>query len=196
MAGKVTAFNVEETLLLLEVQRLQSALDAEKKRNQELMKIIHRLSGQPQPAKRITKKVNRVKSSAGETKSSKKQDKNLPQKKAVCAQIAKINTQIRNKSGNTVDIQTVHISMQMSVLKKALARKKKIMKIIEVVEKHKTEMRKRGVQDPNYDIGQIISKHPELKMKDVRQFLKRDLPTRTRNPTPNILNSLRNHNNI
>ena len=185
MARNVKAFNVEETLLLLEVQRLQSALDSEKKRNGELMKIIHRLSGKVTSTKKAKKPV-------GETKSSTRQDKNLPQKKAVCAEIAKINTRIKNKSANTVGIQIVHISMTLSVLKKALARKKKIMKIIETVEKHKTDMRKRGIQNPNYDIGQIISKYPDMKMKDIRQFLKKDIPKRARKPTPNILNSLRN----
>ena len=219
MSG-LRAFTSDETRLILEVQRLQAALDtsnvqrdhnavlyreeranrkALEKINAGLLKTISAISA---PSKKMAKKIEKVKKQkkamkkvAGESKTAKNPKKqNTTTKKEKIKQIQKLHLKNKEMSGNTVPIPNpVSENSKMADIDKELAKQKKIQKICESVKKHQKKMEKQGVCQ-TYDIGQIISVNG-MKIGKINEWLKKDLPKNTRRDLPktNILNSLREH---
>ena len=213
MSKYVESWSSAEQKLMIECQRLQAIVDnksgqiqklkialsekertlyAEKKKvqlmermNKNLLKALGTKMGTISKPKKATKKV--AESKTGNKKSNSNKEK-------IKKDILKVMERIKFKSDNTVPAtsQTYLENKDMKTLKVYLARCKKIEKITDIVLAHKKEMAKKGIQHSEYDIGCIINKYPTLKVGEIRQYLKRDLPTRRKKPAKkSIITQLR-----
>ena len=83
----------------------------------------------------------------------------------------------------------------MKKLKAYLARCNKIEKVCDIVTQHKKEMAKRGISQCEYDIGCIVRRYPDLKVGEIRKYLKNDLPKLKKKPAKkkSIISQLREH---
>lgn len=210
MAGLVS-FTSDEVKLLLEIQRLQAALDtsntmrdhyknllreekahrkALEKINAGLLKTISGVSTSKKMVKKIEKAKNQKKSAKKTTGETKRQKKINAAKKKKIKQIQNIYAKNKEMSVNTIAIPNpLSENSKMADIDNELSKQKKIKKICESVKKHQKKMEKQGVTQA-YDIGLIISING-MKIGQINKYLKKDLPNSRRNlPRTNIINSL------
>lgn len=215
MAGLVS-FTSDEVKLLLEIQRLEAALDTsntqrdhyinlyrEEKANRKALEkinagLLKTISGVSTPSKKMVKKIQEAKKqkqSAKKTTGETKRQNSLPAKKKKIKQLQNLYAKNKEMSGNTVSIPNpLSENSKMADIDKELSKQKKIKKICESVKKHEKKMEKQGVIQA-YDIGQIIAING-MKIGQINKYLKKDLPNSRRNlPRTNILNSLQARTN-
>lgn len=224
MSKYVKGWSAAEQKLMIECQRLQALSDnksgqiqklklalAEKDRalfaqrkqlqlmekmNKTLVKALGaKVTTISRPKKAPKKTAKKATKSTGESKTGKKKSNSNQEK--VKKIIQKVMGHIKSKSNNTVHLDYTPSYLEnkdMKTLKAYLTRCNKIEKITDIVIAHKKEMTKRGVQRSEYDIGCIISMFPTLKVGEIRNYLKKDLPRQRKKPAKkSIITQLRQH---
>lgn len=223
MSKYVECWSAAEQKLMIECQRLQAlsdnksgqiqklklalaerdrALFAQRKQiqlmekmNKNLVKALGAKVTTISRPKKAAKKAAKKAKSTGESKTGSKKS-NAAQEK-IKKDIQKAIGRIKSKSDNTVhfnETPSYLVNKDMKTLKAYLARCNKIEKITDIVIAHKKEMAKRGVQSCEYDIGCIMSRFPTLKVGEIRQYLKKDLPRQRKKPAKkSIITQLREH---
>lgn len=178
------------------IKDLRNQLIRAQQRADTYEKLYHNLLNKTQkssPKKRAPASKPKKRAPAGETKTNKK--KANPNKKPIIKEINQTMKKITKKSGNTVAFPPISLTdCTMKQAKDYLSKMKKYEKITNAVAEHTKEMKKRGVSTPEYDVGAIINRFPTLKMGEIKNYLKKDLPKKqkkTKKMPPNILKSLR-----
>lgn len=187
MSRQVESWSKAEQELMVECQRLQAICDKNalviqrlklavvgKNKtivmNRQHIKMLEKMNGDLLKAVSGKPVVGtKIKKSTKKTKKSNTTD-------TIMKEIEKVKKKVIQKSGNTVPFETLNRTVSVKELKVYLSKCKKIEKITDAINSHKKEMAKRGAEQVQYDVGCVMRKFPDLKLVEIRKYLKKDLP--------------------